>query len=644
MKYVQLERLNKCLIDWNVNYSVYPYGGYTINEILCQFFDVINKSVDVVNEYTKMVGALKEWIETEGLKKEVNDALDRMIEDGTLDNIINHKLFEELQNDIGENTFNIKAMRMRFDEHKEQNERDFNSVNEKIDTHISESNEKFNELNSEISKIHEDYRFITINMFGAKGDGVTDNKKYIENAIQYCKDNGITTLYVPYGNYLTSGLINTTGVELRGMFRPIMPFLEWDYTRPTSSLEHFNKYLSLCKGSVIACKNESLFIGGLHAKNLGMYGNRRSANQSAYLQLKGGYDNGVMLNDCYILGFGGKGVNAPYGLISSQIVSTTITQCGQEGIYVGKDTGNYTGETNFLTIERCTIYRNESHGILLDVKGRAFNIVRNDLEFNGEPSDPQRQKPSIISNVKFGCKMFVEGGGGFSTGSVDFTGNYSEETMGLLYLENVGGTCQGVNICSNMGYPYNRDNTNLGIYLKGWFDKVNIKGNNIYYSDNLVVEGGQIQTLDTDMKPKNSNNVSMLMTSDNGQTKVDIKSVYQEELFAKNGFITGSGYTSGNHTLYPFDKSSTTVNGVEIDYDDRRNPMVGKILILDNTYVGYIVSVSWTNGTINIRGDRVISRVNGNVKIVDVGGYTTRDGQGDERKMVIDWDGVVVGI
>lgn len=133
MNYVQLERLNKCLIDWNVNYSVYPYGGYTINEILCQFFDAINKSVDVVNEYTKMVGALKEWIETEGLKNEVNMALDKMVEDGTLDKIINQKLFEELNENVGENSFNIKALRMRFDEHKEQNERDF----EKIDGHLN---------------------------------------------------------------------------------------------------------------------------------------------------------------------------------------------------------------------------------------------------------------------------------------------------------------------------------------------------------------------------------------------------------------------------------------------------------------------------------------------------------------------------
>lgn len=92
----QLETLNKCLIDWNVNYSVYPYNGYTINEVLCQFFDAINKGIITINEYTKLISAIMNWIKDEGLKEEVEKALDKMIEDGTLDNIINKNLFGDI--------------------------------------------------------------------------------------------------------------------------------------------------------------------------------------------------------------------------------------------------------------------------------------------------------------------------------------------------------------------------------------------------------------------------------------------------------------------------------------------------------------------------------------------------------------------
>lgn len=98
----QLETLNKCLIDWNVNYSIYPYNGYTINEVLCQFFDAINKGIITINEYTKLICGVMDWIKKEGLKEEVEKALDKMVQDGTLETIINENLFQDLNNKIDE--------------------------------------------------------------------------------------------------------------------------------------------------------------------------------------------------------------------------------------------------------------------------------------------------------------------------------------------------------------------------------------------------------------------------------------------------------------------------------------------------------------------------------------------------------------
>lgn len=109
IKFNQLETLNKCLIDWNVNYSVYPYSGYTINEVLCQFYDAINSGIITINEYTKMVGALKEWIENEGLKKEVNDALSDMMNTGALGSLINDKLLKDI-NDKLDKLYSAKSV------------------------------------------------------------------------------------------------------------------------------------------------------------------------------------------------------------------------------------------------------------------------------------------------------------------------------------------------------------------------------------------------------------------------------------------------------------------------------------------------------------------------------------------------------
>ena len=145
----QLETLNKCLIDWNVNYSVYPYNGYTINEVLCQFFDAINKGIITINEYTKMICAIMEWIKEEGLKEEVEKALDKMVEDGTFDDILNEKLLGDIME--------------RLDEVENTNKEQSKAI------------EKNTNAITEIDKLVKSYGFVTVNMFGAKGDGETDD-------------------------------------------------------------------------------------------------------------------------------------------------------------------------------------------------------------------------------------------------------------------------------------------------------------------------------------------------------------------------------------------------------------------------------------------------------------------------------------
>ena len=96
----QLETLNKCLIDWNINYSVYPYNGYTINEVLMQFYDAINKGIITINEYTNLISAVIEWVKNEGLKEEVTKSINKLIDDGTLSNIINNELLGGLLHEI----------------------------------------------------------------------------------------------------------------------------------------------------------------------------------------------------------------------------------------------------------------------------------------------------------------------------------------------------------------------------------------------------------------------------------------------------------------------------------------------------------------------------------------------------------------
>ena len=90
-----IENLKKEHLNCNI-FSVYDYDGLSINELLCQFFTKINECVDVSNNTIK----LSEWLVNEGLSVEVSKNIERWLHDGTLNNIINRDIFNELNNKL----------------------------------------------------------------------------------------------------------------------------------------------------------------------------------------------------------------------------------------------------------------------------------------------------------------------------------------------------------------------------------------------------------------------------------------------------------------------------------------------------------------------------------------------------------------
>lgn len=90
-----------------------PYLPTAFNESLTLLQKVnkviheMNKIGKVTNDFVNMWNDLIEWIVGEGLEDMVNDKLDEWLEDGTMDKIINQKLFGELKAKI-EELFNIE--------------------------------------------------------------------------------------------------------------------------------------------------------------------------------------------------------------------------------------------------------------------------------------------------------------------------------------------------------------------------------------------------------------------------------------------------------------------------------------------------------------------------------------------------------
>ena len=90
-----MEKLKRYDLKCNI-FDVYDYDGLSMQELLCQFYTKINECVDLSNSTLDLC----EWLVNEGLKQEVAEKLSTWLTDGTLENIINVTLFENLNKKI----------------------------------------------------------------------------------------------------------------------------------------------------------------------------------------------------------------------------------------------------------------------------------------------------------------------------------------------------------------------------------------------------------------------------------------------------------------------------------------------------------------------------------------------------------------
>lgn len=89
----------KSLKPTNLNcnvFDVYSYDGLSMQDLLCQFFTTINECVSASNE----VMDLTEWLINVGLEEEVVEKLMELIQNGTVEKLINVDLFKSLNNEI----------------------------------------------------------------------------------------------------------------------------------------------------------------------------------------------------------------------------------------------------------------------------------------------------------------------------------------------------------------------------------------------------------------------------------------------------------------------------------------------------------------------------------------------------------------
>lgn len=95
------------------------FDAITNYQLLCKVVEYLNKTIDKTNELGEQVETLMNWFNNLDVQDEVDNKLDEMVEDGTLAEIINQQIFDELNTRI-ENIENTMYVYPYYDMYKNE--------------------------------------------------------------------------------------------------------------------------------------------------------------------------------------------------------------------------------------------------------------------------------------------------------------------------------------------------------------------------------------------------------------------------------------------------------------------------------------------------------------------------------------------
>lgn len=442
--------------DLNCNiFDVYSYDGLSMQELLCQFFTKINECVKTSNETID----LAQWLVNEGLKQEVALKLTTWLNDGTLENIINVTLFENL-------------------------------------------NKKIDNVSSQLEHI-----VVDVKNFGALGDGVTDDTVAIQNALKTLKEGG--TLFFPNGVYVINGEgdsdqarinINVNNVNVIGNNATILNKVQRGIS--TFSISSMNVKLDNLKFDGNNTSTNQIHIKNT-AKNIKI-NNCEVCNSNQIsgetvvasgIMISCGAEN-ITINDCYIhdiVANETKVARGIYGALydsngKTNMKNITINNCVIESIYPKEDADGIQIQTNStddteLVISNCRFIKCSKRGIKIQCNGA---IATNNII---ELMDGMYSGISIYgNNVNVSNNKINNGdsGIGIECGSeiIDVSKNIiiSNNIIKMNNTNNIG-----IYLTSTESKPFKNVsiNSNIitnmkdGIYIKGYGELLQINNNTI---------------------------------------------------------------------------------------------------------------------------------------------------------------------
>lgn len=268
---------------------------------------IIYRLNDLIGGYDYIKDYLLELLD-KGLQEEIINQLNKWLEDGTMDKLINQTALK--------------------------------TVNVRIDRVIESSRQTG--LNPK--------------EFGAVGDGVTDDLNAFNEMIAYGKANGIKQIIIPTGNYyLSSTLWLPTGWELRGNGRskliqsstnlPVIGTEEWDTgSTPTGYT-----------------KIKDILISG--NENIGE-SNHGVLLYDYYATIERVYVNGVGGHGIYMTSKDKNGSKPSGNMVENTVIDCQVRKCGLYGYYLGEKDNNKLTD-GILQNCMCSSLEGKAYGIYI---------------------------------------------------------------------------------------------------------------------------------------------------------------------------------------------------------------------------------------------------------------------------------------
>ena len=156
--------------------SIYDFdNAFSINELLCKFWEKIEETINISNESIDILN----WIKEQGLPGEIQVLLNQLVADGTIEQMINVDKIEEV----------IQLVNTKYGEMLTKHNNEVLTLNNKVDN----TKTSLNELENRVTNIETDFNDVIQNELNVIDGRITNLSNNIPQTYQPLNSNSLNT-------------------------------------------------------------------------------------------------------------------------------------------------------------------------------------------------------------------------------------------------------------------------------------------------------------------------------------------------------------------------------------------------------------------------------------------------------------------